>query len=128
MTEEEKKAITQLLWYKQLFDKGYCQDCNELCSSGASIPGKDLSESIKIILNLIQKLQEENLDVKKELEKKDIIIDFIKEEREHIKSNLETDLNRKGIYSQSKGQIQQISEYYKNNDKKINIILKEKVM
>lgn len=80
------------------------------------------------ILNLIQKLQEENLDVKKELEKKDIIIDFIKEEREHIKSNLETDLNRKGIYSQSKGQIQQILEYYKNNDKKINIILKKKVM
>jgi len=58
MTEEEKKAIEQLLWYKKLFDKGYCEDCNELCSSGASIPSKDLSKQIEVILNLIQKQQE----------------------------------------------------------------------
>lgn len=35
------------------------------------------------ILNLIQKLQEENLDVKKEVEKKDKIIDLMAEELEN---------------------------------------------
>lgn len=59
MTEEDKKAITQILWYKNLFDKGYCQDCNELCSSGAAIPSKDLSNSIEAVLNPIKSKQKE---------------------------------------------------------------------
>ncbi len=88
MSEEENKAIMQLLWYKKLFDKGYCENCNELCSSGASIPSQDLSKQIEVVLNLIQKQQEEieklnyikrNFDyvVQKETEKKDKIIDLI---------------------------------------------------
>lgn len=72
MSEEERKAITQLLWYKNLFNKGYCEDCNELCSSGASVPSKDLSKSIEIILNLIQSKQ-------KEIEKKDKIVDELED-------------------------------------------------
>lgn len=67
-------------------------------------------ETITEILNLIQSQQ-------KEIEKKNKIIDMLFEEREHIKNNLEVDLNKKGIYSQAKGQISQILEYYKNNDK-----------
>lgn len=106
MTEEEKKAIEQFKnWIE--YEKVNRDKINK---------ADELIEIQETILNLIQKLQKENLDVKEEMKKKDIIIDFIKEEREHIKSNLEIDLNRKGIYSQAKGQIQQILEYYKNND------------
>lgn len=43
----------------------------------------------------------------------------LESEREHIINNLEVDLNRNGIYSQAKGQISQILEYYKNNEKYI---------
>ncbi len=92
MTEEEKKAIMQLLWYKQLFDKGYCEDCNELCSSGASIPSKDLSKQIEIVLNLTKKQQEE-LDKKdkeyKELEESSKVlsrtVNFMKKEIKEYK-------------------------------------------
>ena len=62
MTKEEKKAIGQLIWYKQLFNNGYCKDCNELCSSGASIPSIDLANSIATVLNLIQR-QDRQIDL-----------------------------------------------------------------
>lgn len=65
--------------------------------------------AIETVLNLIQTQQEE-------IEKKDKIIKMLTDEREYIKNNLEVDLNRKGVFSQSKGQISQILECYKNND------------
>lgn len=42
---------------------------------------------------------------------------FYREERETIKSNLEIDLNRKGVLAQAKGQIHEILQIYKTNDK-----------
>ncbi len=76
---EEKKAIGQLIWYKQLFDNGYCKDCNELCSSGATNPNEDLSKSIEILLNLIQKQQAELAEKDREIKKKDKIINLMSE-------------------------------------------------
>lgn len=66
--------------------------------------------NIEIVLNLIKSQQEE-------IEKKNKIINILFDERNYIINNLETDLNRRGIYSEAKGQISQILEYYKNNDK-----------
>lgn len=44
-------------------------------------------------------------------------VKMLTEEREYIKNNLEVNLNKKGVYSQAKGQIAQILEYYENNEK-----------
>ena len=60
-----------------------------------------------------------------ELEKKDEYIKMLTDEREHIKNNLKVDLKRKGVFSQAKGQIAQILEYYENNEKYFNKVEKE---
>ena len=60
-----------------------------------------------------------------ELEKKDEYIKMLTDEREHIKNNLKVDLKRKGVFSQAKGQITQILEYYENNEKYFNKVEKE---
>ena len=62
-----------------------------------------------------------------ELEKKDEYIKMLTDEREHIKNNLKVDLKRKGVFSQAKGQIAQILEYYENNEKYFNKVEKEGV-
>lgn len=59
-----------------------------------------------------------------ELEKKDEYIKMLTDEREHIKNNLKVDL-KKGVFSQAKGQIAQILEYYENNEKYFNKVEKE---
>lgn len=50
---------------------------------------------------------------------------MLTDEREHIKNNLKVDLKRKGVFSQAKGQIAQILEYYENNEKYFNKVEKE---
>lgn len=60
-----------------------------------------------------------------ELEKKDEYIKMLTDEREYIKNNLKVDLNRKGVFSQAKGQIAQILEYYENNEKYFNKVERE---
>ena len=65
MTEEEKKAIEKLKSYKELFSKGYCKDCNELCAID-NFPSKDLENNIDTLLNLIEKLQKENEELKED--------------------------------------------------------------
>ena len=60
-----------------------------------------------------------------ELEKKDEYIKMLTDEREHIKNNLKVDLNRKGVFSQAKGQIAQILECYENNEKYFNKVERE---
>lgn len=62
-------------------------------------------------------LKEAMTTVLSELERKDEYIKMLTDEREHIKNNLKVDLNRKGVFSQAKGQIAQILEYYENNEK-----------
>ena len=59
-----------------------------------------------------------------ELEKKDEYIKMLTDEREHIKNNLKVDL-KKGVFSQAKGQIAQILEYYENNEKYFDKVEKE---
>ena len=73
-------------------------------------PLEKILENIEIMKNIIENQQAE-------IEKKDKTIKMLIDEREYIKNNLEVDLNRKGVFSQAKGQISQILEYYKNNDK-----------
>ena len=81
MTEEEKKAIEKLKSYKELFSKGYCEDCNELCAID-NFPSKDLENNIDTLLNLIEKLQKENIKLKQEQAKRSWI---------HVKENGEVE-------------------------------------
>lgn len=100
MTKEEEQAIEQLRSWREYIVKNK-EKVNK---------ANDIEFYLRTVLNLIQTQQAE-------IEKKDKKINLLFDERNYIINNLETDLNRKGIYPQAKGQISQILEYYKNNDK-----------
>lgn len=105
----------------------------------AGTVNKTYNNDLETVLNLIEKQKAEIEDLKlkiqtqkellkmktREIEKKDKIINMLIDEREYIKNNLEVDLNKKGIFSQAKGQISQILEHYKNNDKYFENKVKE---
>lgn len=86
----------------------------------------------KQIDNLICLLEMHHIDssiiiqMKNRIKTQQAEIDFLMQERNYIKNNIEVDLNKRGIYSQAKGQIAQMLKCYTENDNQLNNILKGK--
>lgn len=121
MNIEEKQAIEMMKFYQEEYRK----QIKTLKGNGEPEGYGTIIDTIKgricniqLVLNLIEKQQAE-------LEKKDEYIKILTDEREHIKNNLKVDLNKKGVFSQAKGQIAQILEYYENNEKYFNKVERE---
>lgn len=134
MNEEEIKAIEY--WKEKLKDykKEIIERQNDEFKGYGTL--EDIAKlnycTLHTVLNLIEKQKAEielqtllEDERRKQLEQKDKIINMLIDEREYIKNNLEVDLNKKGIFSQAKGQISQILEHYKNNDKYFENKVKE---
>lgn len=121
MNIEEKQAIKMMKFYQEEYRKQIktLKENGEPEGYGTTIDTiKGRICNIQLVLNLIEKQESE-------LEKKDEYIKMLTDEREHIKNNLKVDLNRKGVFSQAKGQIAQILEYYENNEKYFNKVERE---
>lgn len=95
------------------------------------------------IENLLKAYKEKEIETKKDKEtiaklsfelgkyqakskEDEAVIEKLIDERNYIINNLKIDLNKKGVYSQAKGQISEILKYYKLNEKYIFNKAKEK--
>lgn len=137
--EEDIKILED---YIKLINKGYCEDCNELCNihSTPVFPSRAIKQALE---NLLKAYKEKEIETKKDKEtiaklsfelgkyqakskEDEAVIEKLIDERNYIINNLKIDLNKKGVYSQAKGQISEILKYYKLNEKYIFNKSKEK--
>ena len=119
--DEEYSGAEEIEWAK--FEKNTIEGLLDLYNKQKE-NNKKLQEGydkrVREILKLEQRIEElEEIEEEHQKENGELQerINILEEERDHIKNNLEIDLNRRGVYAQAKGQISQILEYYKNNDK-----------
>ena len=94
------------------FLKGPCEIC-KYCDGAI----RNHRKAIQGLLDLYQKEKMNSSNLSEQLNKEKEKNKRLNEERDHIKSNLQVDLIRKGVYAQARGQIKQILDYYENNDK-----------
>lgn len=96
--------------YIKLINKGYCEDCNELCNiyGAPAFPSKAIAETIE---NLIQ----ENKELKEALEKEKIKVDFLVGKKMIEKDNhaREVKINIENFYI-PKSKVKEIVELYDN--------------
>ena len=122
--EEDIKILENIKKFVEIEFKHYITDrelkaLETLLKDYKEIETKKDKETIAKLSYELGKYQEKSKE-------DEAVIEKLIDERNYIINNLKIDLNKKGVYSQAKGQISEILKYYKLNEKYIFNKSKEK--